>query len=462
MHVVERVETFDRISGNRFVTRHAYHHGYFDGAEREFRGFGMVEQFDTEEYAALSESAAFPSGTNIDASSHVPPVLTRTWFHTGLYLGRENVSNFFAGLVDDKDSGEYYREPGLKDDEAAALLLDDTVLPPGLSLDEEREACRALKGAMLRQEIYALDGSEEEPHPYTVTEQNFTIQVLQPKAANRHAVFLTHAREAITFHYERKLAPSTRASRMRSRSKSIEYGNVLKSAAVGYGRRQADPSLTSADQDRQAERHVTCTENAFTNPVDSIDAYRTPLPSESRSYELAGLELLPDTTRLGFDQLLGAVPSATELAYEETFTANQVQKRLIEHLRTQYRPNDLGASQGDSLALLPPGQLESLALPGESYKLAFTPGLVTKQFGDKVSEDMLAEGGYVHSLGDANWWLRSGRVFLSPGAVRRSGHGTDVCAAALLPAAPVSRPVPPHWVRDREWCGLRRLRPVYS
>ena len=31
VHVVERVETVDRISGNRFVTRYAYHHGYFDG-----------------------------------------------------------------------------------------------------------------------------------------------------------------------------------------------------------------------------------------------------------------------------------------------------------------------------------------------------------------------------------------------------------------------------------------------
>ena len=30
---------------------------------------------------------------------------------------------------------------------------------------------------------------------------------------------------------------------------------------------------------------------------------------------------------------------------------------------------------------------------------------------------MLAdEGRYVHSQGDANWWMRSGRVFLSPGA----------------------------------------------
>src|SRR5690606_9409568 len=33
VHVVERVETYDHISRNRFVSRYAYHHGYFDGAE---------------------------------------------------------------------------------------------------------------------------------------------------------------------------------------------------------------------------------------------------------------------------------------------------------------------------------------------------------------------------------------------------------------------------------------------
>src|SRR5262249_27733427 len=53
VHVVERVETLDRISRNRFITRYAYHHGYFDGEEREFRGFGMVDQWDTEELASI-------------------------------------------------------------------------------------------------------------------------------------------------------------------------------------------------------------------------------------------------------------------------------------------------------------------------------------------------------------------------------------------------------------------------
>jgi RHS repeat-associated protein len=415
VHVVEKVETFDRISGNRFVVRYDYHHGYFDGVEREFRGFGMVEQFDTEAFAALSESGAFPAATNSDESSHVPPVLTRTWFHTGVYLGRQSVSNFFAGMVDEFDSGEYYREPALNDAAASTLLLNDTLLPAGLSYEEEREACRALKGAMLRQEVYALDGTDKAAHPYTVTEQNFTIRALQPKAGNRHAVFLTHAREVITFQYERNPADPRIGHALTL--EVDEFGNVLKSAVVGYGRRQADPLLSNADQARQAQRYVTCIENAFTNVVDLGDAYRTPLPSEGRTYELGGLEPAPDETRLGLDQVLDAIVMAMPVAYEETPSAIPLQKRLIEHVRTHYRPNDLGAAVGDSLALLPLGHLESLALPGESYKLAFTPGLVTQQFGDKVSDAMLeTEGRYVHSQGDVNWWLRTGRTFLSPGA----------------------------------------------
>ena len=201
VHVVERVETYDRISGNRFVTRYAYHHGHFDGAEREFRGFGLVEQWDTEEFGALGQTGELSADTNFDAASYVPPVYTRTWFHTGAYLGRDHVSDFFAGLLDDRDTGEYYRAPGLTDADARALLLPDTVLPKGLSFDEEREACRALTGSMLRQETYALDGTAQEPHPYTVAEQNFAIRGVQPMGGNRHAVFFAHPRESLSYHY---------------------------------------------------------------------------------------------------------------------------------------------------------------------------------------------------------------------------------------------------------------------
>jgi RHS repeat-associated protein len=406
VHVVERVETFDRISGNRFVTRYAYHHGYFDGIEREFRGFGRVEQWDTEELAALNASQELPAGTNVEASSHIPPVLTRTWFHTGVYLDRDRVSGYFAGLLDDQDPGEYYREPGLTDAQARELLLDDTALPAGLTVEDEREACRALKGSMLRQEIYAYDGMAEEPHPYTVTEQSFTIRRLQPKAGNRHGVFFPHPRESISFHYERNPADPRVAHELTL--EVDDYGNVLKSAAIGYGRRQADPDLPlQADRDKQSARLITYTENAFTEPVAEQDAYRAPLPSESRTYELTGYAPSSPAGRFQPSDLVQPALNDlehifdSEISYEQK-PGNGRQRRLIEQARTLYRRDDLTGS-------LPLGKLQSLALPFESHKLAFTAGLVAD-----VDPMLETEGRYVHSEGDVNWWIPSGRVFYSP------------------------------------------------
>src|SRR5439155_4969431 len=50
VHVVSRVEVIDHFSKGKLTTEYHYHHGYWDGAEREFRGFGMVEQRDTESF----------------------------------------------------------------------------------------------------------------------------------------------------------------------------------------------------------------------------------------------------------------------------------------------------------------------------------------------------------------------------------------------------------------------------
>ena len=81
--------------------------------------------------------------------------------------------------------------------------------------------------------------------------------------------------------------------------------------------------------------------------------------------------------------------------------------RLIEHLRTIYRRDDLTGP----LAFR---RLESLALPHESYKLAFTPGLASQVYGTRVTDEMLAsEGRYNHLDGDTNWWIPSGRLFFS-------------------------------------------------
>ncbi|HEX4961258.1 MAG TPA: SpvB/TcaC N-terminal domain-containing protein, partial [Thermoanaerobaculia bacterium] len=418
VHVVERVEVFDRVGGNHFVTRYAYHHGHFDGVEREFRGFGMVEQWDTEEFSTLGPDTA--GASNWDAASHVPPMLTRTWFHTGVFFARGRVSRQFEH--------EYYQEQGLSDAETRAMLLDDTVLLAGLSTPQAREACRALKGSILRQEIYALDGTEAAGRPYSVSERNYTLNLLQPRGDNRHAVFFAHPRETIDFHYERKLFPigcRELADPRVTHSFVLlvdDYGNVLQSAAVGYGRRHDDPDpvLTAEDRKEQKRLRITATENRFTNPVLEDDAYRTPLPSEARTYEVLKLTPAachPEVTNLfRWEEMRRGLERAGDgrhdRPYEDVNASGAVEehpyRRLIEQKRTLYRRDDLSGP-------LPLGQVEPLALPFESHLLALTPGLVVQVYGDRVTDAMLErEGGYRHSEGDENWWIPSGEIFYSP------------------------------------------------
>lgn len=397
VHVVERVETYDRISRNRFVTRYAYHHGYFDGPEREFRGFGMVEQFDTEEFAALNQSDAFPVGINLEEASHVPPMHTKTWFHTGAFLDGERISKQFAL--------EYFHEPGMTEAQFEAQLLDDTTLPGGLTAHEAREAVRSLKGAILRQEVFADDGTDKALLPYSVSERNYTIKRVQLRGPNEHAVFFTHANETIDFHYERNPVDPRISHSLTL--KVDDFGNVLTAAAIGYGRRTDDTNLKAADQVLQKRLFCTYTENAFTQNIDEDDVLRTPLPWTSSTHELACLQIAAGQVRLSSTDVLGAFTDAALIPYEQEASYAVVQKRLIEQVRTLFRRNDLDGP-------LPLGDSGALALPFEAYKLALTPGLITQVFGARVTNDLLADEGKYILGDDGNWWLSSGKMRFTP------------------------------------------------
>jgi RHS repeat-associated protein len=389
VHVVRKVETYDSVSRNRVVASYSYHHGFYDGLEREFRGFARVDRRDTEVFWDFPQTGDFPIGDNWTEASHVPPVLTRTWFHTGVFLEGGRVSRHLAQ--------EYFRAP----DERSALL-SDTILPGGLTAFEAREACRALKGSMLRQEIYALDGGPKEKTPYVVTENNFTIATVQRKGDNRYAVFFTHPRESVTFHCEREAADPRVSHEL---TLAVDrFGNVLRSAAIGYQRR--DPAFPE-----QGQTLATLTERSYTNAVFAPDAHRLPSPSESKTYQLTAPEL-KGADLVTFADAAALAAGAVEIACETEPTAGATQKRLVERTRSIYRSNDL-------TDLLPLGRQESLALPGESDKLAFTEGLLAV-FRAKASaaeiKRLLAgrDGAYRDVDGDGPFWVPSGRVFYAP------------------------------------------------
>ncbi len=246
VHVVTRVETFDAVGRHRLVSTMSYHHGFYDGVEREFRGFGRVDQFDAEIFADAGEPVgdrAFPAGDNEAAEWRLPPVLTKSWYHTGVFAGVDRISQHLAH--------EYFHLSA----DAAGASLGDTILPDGLA-PKRREACRSLKGTRLRQEIYALDGSGKADIPYSITEGNATIRLLQPRGRNRHSVFFVHPRESLALDLERTLYEVDEAVRSDPRMTHDftlgvdDYGNPLLSASIAYGRRYADRSDRLSDADR--------------------------------------------------------------------------------------------------------------------------------------------------------------------------------------------------------------------
>ncbi|MBP8276482.1 MAG: hypothetical protein KAX55_06310 [Propionivibrio sp.] len=442
VHVVERVETKDYIGRNRFATRYAYHHGYFDGEEREFRGFGRVDQWDVAEIAAVAHDDVVLDWANQDPTHSVPAVRTTTWFHSGAFLGGDLRTQPYAG--------EYYVPPASANLPVADFLLDDTVLPDDLSPEEAREACRALKGAMLRQEVYAEDDSSKAAHPYTVLEQNFSVRLLQPRGTNPHAIFFTHAREALTFHYERN--PSEPRIQHALTLEVDDYGNVLRSLAIGYGRLGGSDLPAESDPVAQTRSLITYTQTRMASDpqtrraIDTPEAWRTPLPAEVSTWELTGFidREHPTLTKLNkwcADQF-AEIEAAEVIDYHVTPDDATKQKRLIERVRTLYRSDEL-------TRLLPIGELPMQALPGESYQLAFTDKLLKDALcrDDAVLLQDVSEvlpvsagpagaadrGAYVELDGDGCWWVPSGRTYYHPQEVDAAAESTEARKHFFLP-----------------------------
>ena len=385
VHCVESVETIDWISRSRFVSRYSYHHGYYDGVEREFRGFGRVDQLDAEAFEDYVVGVQRIEGAQESAPElNQPPVTTRTWYHTGAFLDLERILHQFGH--------EYYGQE---------QHIPDPILPEGLDTEELRECLRALKGSRLRQEIFSFDGSAEENHPYTVTENSFEIRLLQPRGPQRHGVFFLVGSESISLDYERNPA-DPRISHTFGLELD-DYGNARKSCSVVYGRKVVDLSLPNEVMRDQQQRYVTYVEVDYTPDIDQAlptDAYRLRVPFESKSYEVTGIT--PSAALFELDEIKEKIAGTVAIDYEVIADGVTPQSRLLSHQRTLFLDNSLNA--------LPLGKWDSLGLTEESFRLSLTPSVTGAHYAGKVSAAEFTAAGYVHFASDTNWWIPSGRV----------------------------------------------------
>ena len=259
IQVVARHERYDAISDTRQVHTYRYRHGYYDGVEREFRGFAMVERED-------AETSTLPSSAAL-----APPLLERTWFDTGARPA--------AGPLRLLLAGEYFSG----DAQACAMPPDVFVWPDGFVPDTEtlRQAHAALAGTVLRSEIYGLDDHPHRDVPLMATEANATLRLLQPPTApGNRASFFVHEREEITYHYER-VAADPRVAHLFTLDVD-DTGNVTRACEISYRRRPSQP----VDDPQQAELRARCTVFVPVPAQLGSDIWLHGLPQAEQAFEI--------------------------------------------------------------------------------------------------------------------------------------------------------------------------------
>ncbi len=479
VHCVSKTTVTDKWRNTKFSSSYSYHHGYFDGVEREFRGFGRVEQIDTEGYLDFAQGNIDSEAITQDQLLYQPPIKSVTWYHTGAALDRQRIldqfeheyfpQRFAARLPNlALDANAFYEKP-----------LPQPELSAGLDADEWREALRACKGMVLRQEVYELDvddltGLRPKHTPvrlFSAATHNCNIQRIQPRGVNKHAVFLVTESEALTYHYElglqgsAALQPDPRiAHTLNLRHDNL--GNPQQSVAIGYARwRPGDFSdLPRPDLivQVQSELHIAYSETRYTQdvllpdpatpPNEALRHHRLRLPWEVRTYEITGLAkpvgtyfdinklrqhaLCEDSTYPAVVPTMppGQLPIAlAPLQYHEQASSTGPHRRIVEHARTRFFDDASDTAPPDKARLLPFGQHGPRGFKYEDYKLALTSELLGAVFGSKLldpvngtltAQQILDDpriSGYIHGADIApaftgQYWMRSGTAGFATGA----------------------------------------------
>ncbi|HPU43471.1 MAG TPA: toxin TcdB middle/N-terminal domain-containing protein [Dictyoglomaceae bacterium] len=177
--VIKSIHITDQVTNCQSLSKYQYHNGHFDGISRDFAGFGMVEVEEV-------------------GDDSVPTMLTRNWHHLGL------------------DPNDYTR------------YLSDL----------ERSRLRALRGRLLKTEVYGLDGSPDQDKPYFRTENKWDYRV--EETVKGVEVLFPYLSEIRTSHFERQVIPYRM---MITRNLSYDaHGNVTEQEQWAEDPR--DPTLT--------------------------------------------------------------------------------------------------------------------------------------------------------------------------------------------------------------------------
>ena len=368
VQVVERVEVIDALSGGKLTTEYSYHHGYWDGAEREFRGFGMVERRDTETFADYH--AAGPHGPEarfepVSERNFSPPLLTKTWFHQG------PVDDGSGDWRELDWSADYWLgdPPTLSQTESVNAFLQTLARPR-----HRRDALRSLRGSRLRTELYALDGTDRQDRPYTVTEQAYGLrEESSPESADTHRqqIYFPYALAERTTQWERGDEPMTQFA---FTDDYDAYGQACRQVSLGVPRHR-DYRVSAAPGEPYfgtlAEIQYAQRDDAQRYIVDRVAA--------SSSFEI-----LNDGSQPIFD-----------LYWDIQAGRAARQPKLFGQTFNYY--------DGEAFVGLPSGQLGDFGALVRSESLVLTEEMLREAYGDPANSNAPDKPLYLRPEGATSW-----------------------------------------------------------
>ena len=370
--VVDKKEVIDHIAHTTYSSQYKYKDGHYDGKERTFLCFGLVEQYDAE----LFENQAFTH-----EKEYAQPSCLKTWFHNGLFgWDRKRASHYYA-----------------KDPKQVFLAHQSFERVEALDADAFSMAYRSLTGRPIRQEVFATspEGVLEE-HPFQISQTAYRIRKLQPKVKNYDPAFLGYQSETVSSQYERA-ADDPRIAHHITISVN-EYGDIDQEVNVAYARRTAVAGSLAAQQ----SDYLTAAVHRFVD-TDTVVRYQPGVLVEGQDFEINRFDhpaeglIRPDEIRLAFAALISSA-----LAFDAPLpTAGPAQARLTAWHRTYFWNNALNA-------VLPAGQIGVNPLAHHEETACFTPNFVSQVYGGKVTAVQLSdpnEGDY--TLNDGYWWQKT-------------------------------------------------------
>lgn len=387
IHCVEKITSKELSTGLTMIKSYKYRHGFYNGYEHEFMGFGLVESLDSEIFSS-------------DASQ--PPVLTKTWYHIGstedwpeiLYQFKKE---FFSSTTGFNENFDYGIELKCKDQSLNNSGLKDDF--------------RALKFTMVRKETYGLDGTPNAAIPYETTAVKMLLKEVQPMGHNSYNSVLALEGKSSLFIYERN-DEKPRITEILNLLFDDDTGMILENAVSSFGAPPNEGFPTDVVFQQQ-KKHTLYTVYSYTDKLDTVH-YRLPQMYEKVTYEIFHPSIQGTLNQFEMKALFTSCPEVnwgTDAKYLSAFKKKTSTERILYYSEDLQSPLILGTQS-------------SRAFVYRKYSLVMDSNFINNIYkGEVGSSDMEAIGyastgklindGLFKGSEDDGWWIGSEQLIYS-------------------------------------------------